>query len=366
MRSDAPLLVTEALLKAAAGLDVDPAPPVSLDDETWLETIRLASAHLVLPALAQGLDRVGAGWPIPADARAYLDAMRDANAIRNRKLKAALGAIVASLQSAGIDPLAVKGAAFLVTEDKSPSWRFLGDLDLIVSPGLLPRAVEVLAELGFASETVDYDPRRDAHAPAMMGADGMTIVELHSRPFADGHWGELEAALWWDRRVVRAGGIDVSVPSPEVRIAYLLLHSQEHHAYFAQGRLLLRDLLDLAMLARAEKNLDWSAVLGHAPERSRDRAAALLSAGAQFDVPMPGIIFSPPQKAWAELARDRLLRPVFHRQLTAALGMAGYEARRLIVDRERTVRLAKSISEPAVLGAKILKKLGKIRDRAAG
>lgn len=366
MRSGAPLLVTEALLRAAAGIGPDGPPPVPLDEETWLEVIRLASAHLVLPALATGLDRAGADWSIPGDARAYLDAMREANGVRNRKLKAALPAIIDSLQSTGIDPLAVKGAAFLVIEDRAPSWRFLGDLDLIVSPELLPRAVEVLKELGFASEAGDYDPRRDAHAPAMLGADGMTIVELHSRPFAEGQWGELEAALWWDRRKVQAGGVEVSIPSAEVCVAYLLLHSQEHHAYFAQGRLLLRDLLDLAMLARRQEIPDWSAVLRHVPERAQDRAAALLAAGAQFGVPMPGIIISPPQRAWAELARNRLLQPVFHRQLTAALSMAGYEARRLVDDRQRTLRLAKSIAEPRALGAKILKKLGKLRDRAAG
>ena len=360
MRSAGPLLVTEALLQAATGLGQQTIPPVPVDNELWLETIRLASAHLVLPALATGLDGAGQDWSIPDDAHTYLDAMREANRIRNTTLKAALGVVVNGLRSNGIEALAVKGAAFLVNDASVPAWRFLSDLDLIVAEEHLARAVGVLAELGFRSAGGDYDVRRDAHVPATLGTDGTTIVELHSRPFASGHWPDLEAALWRDRRA------DAGIPSAEARVAYLLLHSQEHHGYFAQSRLLLRDLLDLAMLARAETNLDWGAALGHIPEPSRDRAAALLAAGARFGIEMPGINFSSPQRAWAEVARKRLMRPVFHRQLTAAAGLARYELDRIFTDRQRTLRLAKSIAEPRMLGRKILRKLGKLRDRAAG
>jgi hypothetical protein len=367
MRSDAPLLVTETLLRAAAGLGGSEPPVPVGDDRTWLETVRLASAHLVLPALTTGLEAAGPIWAIPEEARHYLAMMHEANAARNSQLNASLVAVIDSCRSVGIETIAVKGGAFLLTASAAAPWRFLGDLDLMVPERLLSRAVEVLADLGYrADRGAAYDTAHDAHAPAMLGPDGLTIIELHSRPFAEGQWPELEAALWWDRRIVLVGGSEVGIPSPEVRAAYLLLHSQEHHAYFAQGRLLLRDLLDLAMLRREAGGINWGEVLRHIPERSQDCAMALLAAGADFGIPMSGITFSRPQRAWSERARRRLARPVVHRQLTAALSMARHETGRLIHDRYRTLRLARGLAHPSDLGRKLLKKLDKLRDRAAG
>ena len=367
MRPDAPLLVTEALLRGVAGIAGGTGePPVPLDEKTWLETIRLASAHLVLPALADGLETAGPEWHIGDDARTYLEVMRDANRQRNGAIKAALVDIIRRLQQAGIDPLAVKGGAFLALDRAAAPWRYLGDIDLIVPAIELSRGVETLAGLGYRSAGNGYDPSRDAHAPAMLGPDDMTIVELHSRPFADAHWPELETALQADARTVLAGGVAIRIPSPEARAAYLMLHSQEHHGYHAQGRLLLRDVLDLAMLGQGPDGLVFQSALRLVSGPAQTRALAFLAAAAEFGIETPGIIFDQPQKAWSRRARNRLAGPLVHRQLTGTLGLARYELGRLIRDRRRTFRLATSLTNPAVIGRKLLRKLDKLRDSVSG
>lgn len=365
MRSDAPLLVTETLLRGVVEGRLLEAPPVALDESVWLETIRLASAHLVLPALAAGLDLAGPQWTIDHEARAYLDAIRAGNAARNRRLKVALADIVGKLQQDGVSAIVVKGGAWLIEADDAAPWRFMGDLDLIVEHGKLAVAVRTLTSAGFTPSGDDYDPSRDAHAPAMLAPDGETIVELHSRAFADLGCPALEAALTGHPLVLERDGVRLRHPSSEARLAYLLLHSQEHHAYHVQRRLLLRDLLEIGMLARAHR-LDGAAALALVPEASRPRAGALLAAAEKFGVAMPGIIFAPSQRQWAERARRRLMHRVFHRQLTGALGFAGHEAWRLVLDPKRTFRLVGGLAAPGQMRRKILKKIAKFRDRAAG
>lgn len=365
MRADAPLLVTETLLRGAIDGTLSEPPAIPLDEQIWLETIRLASAHLVLPALASALDVAGPEWPIDGEARAYLDAIHAGNAARNRRLRGALAGIVGRLQRDGIDVVVVKGGAVLAEDAGDAPWRFMGDLDLIVGNGKLATAVASLTAAGFTPSGDDYDPIRDAHAPAMLAPDGETIVELHSRAFADLACPALEAALSRNVTGIEVAGQAIRIPAPEVRLAYLLLHSQEHHAYHPQHRLLLRDLLEIGMLAKRH-HLDVAAALVLVPEASRASAGALLAAAEKFGVAMPGIIFDRSQRRWAEAARQRLMHPVFHRQLTGALTMAGFEARRLVLEPKRTLRLAKDLASPRQMRRKILKKIGKFRDRAAG
>ncbi|MEZ5926369.1 MAG: nucleotidyltransferase family protein [Hyphomicrobiaceae bacterium] len=367
MRSDAPLLVTEMLLRQTAGITRGlAAPPTPLDERTWLETIRLASAHLVLPALAPALADPGPGWTPAEDTRAYLETIARANRDRNQHLRSSLTHISGQLGAAGIDAVAVKGAAFLAASADAAPWRFLSDLDLIVAAADLENAVGVLAAAGFVASREEYLPDRDAHAPPMLGPDGITVVELHSRPFAEGDWTALETELWSEARIVDIGGVEIRIPSPAVRVAYLALHSQSHHGYFADSRLLLRDLLDLAMLQRESGLLDLEAAIRTVPELAREGVLALLAAAGTFGLDCSGIIFAAPQCAWAERARGRLSQPLLHRQLTATLSLAGAEAKRLLHDRKRTLRLAKSIARPSKLAPKLLKKLAKLRNRTAG
>jgi hypothetical protein len=366
MRADAPLLVTEALLGGAIDGRLPDQPPIALDEKAWLETIRLASAHLVLPALATGLDAAGPAWTIDAEARAYLEAMRDGNAMRNRMLRQALAGIAGQLQRAGIDPIVVKGGAWLVEAPNASPWRFMGDLDLVVGEAELGPAQAILSAAGFAPAGGDYDPDRDAHAPAMLAPDGQTVVELHSRVFAEGAWPALETALGQRSIRIEAEGCLVRIPAVEVRAAHLVLHSQLHHAYHAQGRLLLRDLLELRRLASRSAGCDFAAALRLVPAGAQEAAMALLAAAERFGVAIPGIILEPSQRAWAEQARRRLMHRVFHRQLTGALSFVGHEMKRLVRDRQRTLRLAKSAARPAEISLKLRKTLTKIRNRSAG
>lgn len=365
MRADAPLRVTESLLRSAIDASWPQPPSSSPDESVWLETIRLASAHLVLPALSSGLDASASAWTVDGEVRAYLDAIRAGNAARNRRLATSLGGIVARLQGDGIDPLVVKGGAWLADARDAAPWRFMGDLDLIVGADELPHAIAALTRAGFLTAGDDYDPRRDAHAPAMLAPDGETIVELHSRPFADLDCPALAAALASRACARGRDGISLLIPSPEVRLAYLLLHSQEHHAYHAQHRLLLRDLLEIGMLWRGG-GVDFAAALALVPEAYQPRAGALLAAAENFGLRMPGIIFAPSQRQWAGAARRQLLHRVFHRQLTGTLALAGYEARRLMSQPKRILTLARGFSTPARMHRKILKKIRKFRYRAAG
>lgn len=81
---------------------------------------------------------------------------------------------IALLESAGIHPVVLKGAALLLSVYESTAWRRIADLDLLVPPDRLADAVEVLVAAGWTTDQRDH---LGNHAIGMTG--GAIDVDLH-------------------------------------------------------------------------------------------------------------------------------------------------------------------------------------------
>lgn len=243
----------------------------------WRRVIWLASAHLVTPSLAAGLERLGGCERLPEDVAGYLDAFRQLNRERNAFFRQELGRIAARLNHLGLEPLVLKGAnALLPDAYPGAGDRMLGDLDLWLPAAHHPKAMAVLLELG-------YEPAHESrqwwmasehagihHGVPLLHHTLPTKVELHTRlllePADDAH---LMARLKTITYTL-PNGAHVQTPDRLSQIRQNFLHGQISDRQARERRLNLRPLLEFTRLAALLDPNDAAQVLaGLRPERHR-------------------------------------------------------------------------------------------------
>lgn len=311
-------------------IDLDAALVRQVD---WHAFVALATAHFVLPAIAPAVAALAQQRDVPADLVAFAADFRAANEVRNGRLKLGLAALAERLARAGVIPVALKGAAFLADDAEAiAGWRFMSDLDLLVRPEELAQAVAIAEAAGFRSLAHAYEPETQAHFPPLLSPCGAFTLELHTRLFGLGDYGI-------DIERLRAASVPapampdgLRVPAARDRILHAVMHAQLHNRNLAARRLVLKDVLDLAMLPqeavnRLARDLASSVELGL---RERAAAGGLLAAARHcLGVSSGPDLSEGPAARWAERVTARLHWPRWRLQLAAALDIARVERDRL-------------------------------------
>ncbi len=170
--------------------------------------------------------------------------------------------VLRGLAAAGIDPLVLKGGALRRTVF-SPLERTMGDLDILVAPDEVDRALETLHGLGYRS-------RYPEAARALFREHHHEEELAHPMGFlAEVHWGltqpgsqiqlDLDGFLARAVRVESPGDPPTRVPCPEDLLVHTVSQIEQEAA---RG---FRRLVDLDRIARTE-GLDWGAVGSRAGE----------------------------------------------------------------------------------------------------
>lgn len=244
-----------AVLLHATGLGRDdpPAGADAVDAATARRLIAIADRNAVLPLVAARRAR-GLGPRLPAPAEAVLAGIHAAARARNAAIVETFAAIRDRLAAADIEPLALKGVAYVLAGiHDDPGARLFGDVDLLVPPGRAEEARALLIDLGYREEDA---PRASHHLPPLFPIrSGLAParVEIHRMPrdaaFADlGPDGaEMTAAA---RRVSSAGG-KALVPAPGHLRDHCLVHAARGGAALRESSVLLRDVADVAALVAA-------------------------------------------------------------------------------------------------------------------
>jgi hypothetical protein len=238
--------------------------PEAQDD--WEGLIRLAADEFVLPALHERLEETGV--KPPAEVGEFLAAVEEMNAERNARVLDEAVAIAEVLNAIGIEPVALKGAAFLIEGVyPRPGCRYLCDLDLLVPQSRLREAAAALEREGYRPDRSDAMAHFRHHYPQLQrprGADGSgsAAVELH-HSLGHGPSRKLLSAdeVFRESSLREVNGARMRVPAPEHLATHLILHSQLHHRYRDRIWPPLRAMYDLAMLVRRfGSRLDWEEV----------------------------------------------------------------------------------------------------------
>lgn len=218
----------------------------------WDEVFRQAAYHRVLPALYAALQ----GRPeVPASIHSALRARYLCHCQRAMRFSAELAGILQHFEARGIPVIAQKGPALAHSLYGDAAMREFGDLDLLVKPEDVSRAVGALTELGYR-KNLQLSPRQEkAHLRSgyeyVFGRGGeRNLIELQ--------WNLLPRFYAVDVNIEKLfarsqehqfDGCRARVLGLEDQLIFLCVHAAKHQ--WAQ----LGMVRDIAAIARFD--LDW-------------------------------------------------------------------------------------------------------------
>ncbi len=197
----------------------------------WDRLVILADGEMATAALWRALREAQA--PLPAPVAEYLRRGAMFSDFRMQQLARRLADTTAAFGAAGVPLLLLKGAALGAIVDPTFCVRPMSDLDLLVRPADVPRAIDALRAAGW-HQTADpamQEMLGEGHhhlPPFLDPATPGTRVELHVALFSEDHsFAVDETHLLRDARPAAAPFAGGLVPSHE----HLLLHASIHFAW---------------------------------------------------------------------------------------------------------------------------------------
>ena len=337
---DLPVL-RSTILRLLSQSPTQPLPAIS--DAGWQALTRIAALHRLQPLLHH---YHGQNTAVPEGVRAgWHDAFRAA-ALTALNTTGELAHTVRLLESAGLAPLALKGAWLAWHAYPHPALRPMRDIDLLLSAETVVPAFELLRAHGYAFDGPDQLAteeviRFDKHMPPLVSPRGV-LVELHQRLWEiDGRMDHASPAADLAAiraRAVRIGGI--AYLAPQDTLVHLIIHAVYDHRLDC-GPLVLSDIA--ALLAHSPT--DWDAFWAEAHRGGWERGAWLVLALVRAHAPGAGVTLpadlAPPPAGFEQLAADLLLQELGTRQsagVAATFNAAGPAAflRRIFARRKRT------------------------------
>jgi hypothetical protein len=261
--------------------------------------------HGVLPSLAAP----------PPDVLSSLIQRHDESSQYSLLLTAHLMKLLRLFDSAGVPVITLKGPVLSQQLYGDPGVRASVDLDLLVPPDSVERAVRVLEAQGYALESslawlgVNRLTGRCTEL-TLRGPDG-TGVDLHWASAPVDHPCQIRPDRLWSSIVsVPLAGRSVPALAPECLLLYLCIHGARH------CWTKLRWLCDVAMLVSNDRTLNWEFVRRIAEESRAVHALHLalhlahtllrteLPAGVLAEVEKDTVISGPAHEATAYLTAD--------------------------------------------------------------
>lgn len=225
----------------------------------WDSVLACASQHGVLEVLRPGLTDERS--PLTAAQRSWIKRTRRIDQWLQQPILDALADVLRTLDEASIQAVALKGPVLSERLYGEPSARRFTDLDFLVMPENLDRAVEALRTLGYLHQAGPSERFFRAHHHHIhLYAVDKPVIELHF--ILSSNFGVSIPAAPFLERSSRFAGKQGSawVLAPEDEWLYLAQHAAGH--YFARAAW----LHDLKMLLRRFPNLDGSVVCRRAAD----------------------------------------------------------------------------------------------------
>lgn len=227
--------------------------------QLFLETCR---RQAVAPLIWQNIVEQELEPAIPGSVLAGLKHSYLASEARNAFHFSKLDSIIGALGRAGIPVALLKGAHIGRYVYRNPALRPMADIDLLVRPECVDRALQVLHDLGYGSgRPAPYRLMRDFHHHAPTLDDGSGIcVELHWQ-IIHGTASFLLSPedLWQDAQPVdRNGSAGAFLLAPETLLLAVCVHALWQHRLSHNSMLALADLDGI--VRDIHRGFDWAAL----------------------------------------------------------------------------------------------------------
>jgi hypothetical protein len=238
---------------------------------SWQALVDLARGQGVLLPLIFALSARGLLPPVPRSIRhsdyhvtARLGTMFRQHLARRELEKRQLDSVLLRLARAGIAPLILKGARYLV-EPVAP-WceaRPMADFDILVRAGDAERAFAALTDEGYRQmASSHFKPELSHHLPAIEHPDQPLPIELHIRSLARAGDKIMSTEHVW-AQAIRPAGVSYFVLPAKWHALHGLLHHQIQDRGHVQRVLNVKALWEWTMLASTFASDDWDVIWTH-------------------------------------------------------------------------------------------------------
>jgi hypothetical protein len=227
--------------------------------------IYCSGEHWVTPALWFNLKKKGFLPQLNLEMRNYLELIYDLNLTRNQGITKQLLALLPDLNTAGIEPILLKGISSLIGElYESPGIRVLGDVDILIPEKKLAVATQIMLDHGYSYTPILHKEivKEHKHLPAFIHDDQPVAIEIHRYPVALKYngWVNYESA-WKDSTKVLLKTGTVVLPTPEFRLLHNFCHCQLGDRGYVKAYINARQMLEWVTLRdRYEKEFNWLSI----------------------------------------------------------------------------------------------------------
>jgi len=222
--------------------------------DSLISLTNLANRYLVTPQLYVAQSGFAARTEEERSIRGYWESVYDANRERNERLQHQLVELVYIMNSAGVVPVLLTGAAALASSAGRTS-RIVADLDLMLLPQELEIGIPPLREAGY----LPWERRSRRHtASKLYRPDYPGLVHIHHRP-PDARTSMSAASIMRDSRTIEFGSGRARIPSSTDHLCYMIGHDMLEDRGLLYGKLNLRHALDALEIVKTDA-VDWDVV----------------------------------------------------------------------------------------------------------
>lgn len=200
----------------------------------WPVIMERARSHQVYPLVYRNLGDLGFSG-VPEGVQTGLKSLYLANALRNQMLAEELARVLSLLGDAGIPVIPLKGVSLAQSLYGDPAARVCGDIDILVPPGDVIRAIDLILASGYHVEVnhpyfSKLALRHGRHFSVVREGRGISFVlEVHS--ILVQHSSKNDEAvrdLWAEARPQTYFEVAARSLSPEWEFLYLCMHAADH------------------------------------------------------------------------------------------------------------------------------------------
>ncbi len=258
----------------------------------WELVAQIAGNHSIVQALYPTLVDKKLLNQIPKDFISYIKEMNLLNCKRNLLMKSQLMDAISVINSLGVKPLLMKGAAHLFLDTFADYGdRLLSDLDILVPENEIERVSKNLIKYGYryTGEHMDFIYMHH-HYPPLIKDGECAMVELHRDLVRYSKQKIFPTKLAWEKSVdiVLPNNAEAKVLVPTYRIFHSFLHSCIIDRLHKRGYIEIRQLHELARTQLMYSyGVDWQEMLALARKHDVDRQlyANLYSATKFMNLP---------------------------------------------------------------------------------
>ena len=262
----------------------------------WEQLLWISSSQLVLPALFINLRYRHLLSEMPADLVEHMTQLHKMTVRRNDAIMAQVEDINEVLARNGIKPIYIKGVAhYLDGLYVDAGERMLGDIDFLLPPEDLFRAVEILKELGYKNRDTFFEDMltSERHFPRLINPDLLGAVEIHWQSVASSYSGEFSFERINRDKKLSKKDRRAFVMSGHHQLIQTMMNMPVYSDLLRLGQMDLKHQYDLFLLSGKNNSLEAVKEFGYYPDLLN---AQLFTASKIFGEPS-GIKFFESRKA---------------------------------------------------------------------